>query len=114
MKVSTGISRALCAALVIMAGLGTVAGAAAQGASPQSTSELSRLRLSCDDFTRNRDNTWSPIRSIVVGVMAVSPTSSFRAGDSVGGADLGAILDQECKDQLGQAGALNPSGPPSR
>ena len=114
MRVSTEFCRALCASLTVIAGLGTGAGAAAQGASPQSASELSRLRLSCGDFTRNRDNTWSPTHSIVVGVMAVSPTSSFRAGDMVAGADLGGILDQECREQTGQPGALNPSAPPSR
>ena len=105
MRLSPGSCRALCVSLIVMAGLASGAGAAAQGASPQSTSELARLRLSCGDFTRNRDNTWSPTHSIVVGVMAVSPTSSFRAGDSVGGTDLGAILDLECKDQAAQFGA---------
>jgi hypothetical protein len=114
MRVSTGFCRALCASLTVVAALGTSAVAAAQGASAQSLSELSRLRLSCTDFTHNRDNTWSPNRSIVVGVMVVSPTSSFRAGDMIGGADLGALLDQACDEQTGQPGALNPSATPIR
>ena len=114
MRVSPGFCRALCAALMFIATLGTGTVAAAQGASAQTTSELSRLRLSCGDFAHNRDNTWSPTHSIVVGVMAVSPTSSFRAGDSVAGADLGAILDRECNDQAGQPGVLTPFPTPGR
>jgi len=65
----------------------------------QGSSNLSNLNLGCSDFTRNRDGTWSPAHSIVVGVMAIRPTLSFRAGDRVGGTNLGAILDDECKQQ---------------
>jgi hypothetical protein len=97
-----------------MTALGTTRVAIAQDKNNQPTAELGRLRLSCDDFTRNRDNTWSPTHSIVVGVMAVSPTASFRAGEIVGGADLGAILDTECNAQSGQPSTANPAAAPNR
>jgi hypothetical protein len=115
MRVATGFSKALGASFALMAALGTSTVAAAQDRTPQqnaaaqATGELSRLRLSCADFERNRDNTWSPVRSITIGVTAVSPTASFRAGETAGGADVGAILDRECNQQAGQ-----PSGPPPR
>lgn len=96
----------LCASLAFAGALGasTIAAAqdttAQQRAAAQNTTDLSRLRVSCGDFTQNRDNTWSPTHAITVGVTVVNPTASFRAGESVAGADLGAILDKECKDQV--------------
>lgn len=105
MKVSPGFCTALCASLAFAGALGTSWVAAAQdataqqNAAAQNTTELSRLRLGCGDFTRNRDNTWSPTHAITVGVRVVNPTASFRAGESVAGANLGAILDQAYKDQ---------------
>ena len=112
-RVATRFYPALGAPLAFIAALGGAGVAPAQDKTTQTITELGRLRLSCGDFARNRDNSWSPTHSVVVGVMAVSPTSSFRPGDSVAGADLGAILDQECKDQTAQF-APNPSATPSR
>lgn len=105
MWVSPRFCTALCASLAFAGALGTSTVAAAQDttaqqrAAAENTTELSRLRVSCGDFTRNRDNTWSPTHAITVGVTVVNPTASFRAGETVAGADLGTILDKECKDQ---------------
>lgn len=61
---------------------------------------LDSLNLSCSDFERNSDGSWSPAHALMVGAMTVSAAASFRAGDIVGGrngVDLGTMLDKECK-----------------
>ena len=61
---------------------------------------LDSLNLSCADFERNSDGSWSPAHALTIGAMTVSAVSSFRAGDIVGGrngVDLGTMLDKECK-----------------
>lgn len=108
MRVSARIGKALCTSLTCLAALGNATMAPAQ-----TGGELSRLRLSCSDFTKSRDNTWSPLRPIIVGTVAVNPGSSYRAGEFVGGTDLGAILDGECVQSAPPGMPADPSPTPN-
>lgn len=52
--------------------------------------------LTCADFRRNSDGSWSPTHTLLVGAVAMSPGSRFQTGMKVFGSDLAATLIAKC------------------
>ena len=57
---------------------------------------MTPLELSCKDFTRNSDGSWSPVTSVAIGTFVFGPAISFRSGDLVSGIDVAKWLDEHC------------------
>lgn len=83
--------RLLCAAL-IAAGIVAVAAAALAAPAPP----LENLGLGCGDFTHNDDGSWNPAHPVAIAGLVLNVIRTFRAGESIAGVDLGAILDRDC------------------
>ncbi|HEY3917155.1 MAG TPA: hypothetical protein VGL83_05155 [Stellaceae bacterium] len=86
-------SKILCAA-ILFAGVAAPASTALAAPVPP----LANLDLSCSDFTHNQDGSWNPAHPIAIAGMVINVISSFHAGDTIGGVDLGAILDRDCRN----------------
>ena len=52
--------------------------------------------LTCADFQRNPNGSWSALTPITLNGVSFGPGVSFTAGVSFGGIDLGAILNRQC------------------
>jgi hypothetical protein len=52
--------------------------------------------LTCADFRRNDDGSWSPTHTLLVGTVAMSPASHFQPGMKVFGSDLATTLNTKC------------------
>jgi hypothetical protein len=52
--------------------------------------------LTCADFQRNADGSWSPTYPIGLNGVSFGPGVSFNPGVSLGGVDLAAALNQQC------------------
>lgn len=74
---------------------GMVAAASAAVAAP--APPLENLSLSCSDFTHNDDGSWNPAHPVAIAGLVLNVIRSFRAGESIAGVDLGAILDRDCR-----------------
>lgn len=53
--------------------------------------------LTCADFVRNPNGSWSPVRPVTLNGVTMSPGVAFMPGVSFGGVDLANILNQQCK-----------------
>ncbi len=73
----------------------SAANAAAQVQPPQRPL-ASMPALSCADFRRNSDGSWSPTHTLLFGNVAMSPGTRFQAGMKIFGSDLGATLTARC------------------
>lgn len=58
---------------------------------------LENLSLSCSDFQHNDDGSWNPAHPVAIAGLVLNVIRSFRAGESIAGVDLGAILDRDCR-----------------
>jgi hypothetical protein len=67
-----------------------VFGLAPTVASTQST-------LTCADFVRNPNGSWSPVRPITLNGITMGPGVAFMPGVAFGGIDLASVLNQQCK-----------------
>jgi ABC-type glycerol-3-phosphate transport system substrate-binding protein len=74
---------------------GLVLTGAAFAQSPQTT-QTAAVPLTCWDFARNADGSWSALHSITVNGVSFGPGVAFRPGVSFGGVDLAATLNQQC------------------
>ena len=68
----------------------------ASAASAQSTG------LNCQDFRKNNDGSWSPIRPVSIqlpsgGNVVVGPGVTLRPGGQFMGFDLATVLNAQCK-----------------
>jgi hypothetical protein len=79
--------RASCILAVCCAALGVANVASAQYSSPP---------LTCQDFVRNPDGSWSPIHPVMMNGVTMGSGVAFREGVSFGGVDLAAALDRQC------------------
>jgi hypothetical protein len=52
--------------------------------------------LTCSDFKRNPNGSWSPLVGITLNGVTMGPGVSFTPGVSFGGVDLASILNQKC------------------
>jgi hypothetical protein len=53
--------------------------------------------VSCADFTKNPDGTWSPVRPYTLNGITMGPGVRFTPGVNFGGIDLGSALNQHCQ-----------------
>jgi len=74
--------------------LSATAASAQMAAAPRAT--LKGPSLTCADFHRNDDGSWSPTHTLLVGTVAMSPGSRFQRGMKVFGSDLAATLTAKC------------------
>jgi len=54
------------------------------------------VNLTCADFKRNPDGSWSPVRPVTLNGVTMGPGVAFTPGVSFGGVDLGSLLNQKC------------------
>jgi len=54
-------------------------------------------QLTCADFVRNPNGSWSPVRPITLNGVTMGPGVQFMPGVSFGGVDLASILNQQCR-----------------
>jgi hypothetical protein len=52
--------------------------------------------LTCADFARNPDGSWSPLVPVTIGAVTMGPGVRFTPGVSFGGIDLASILNRQC------------------
>jgi hypothetical protein len=52
--------------------------------------------LTCSDFARNPDGSWSPVKPVNVNGVIMGPGVRFTPGVQFGGIDLAAVLNQQC------------------
>jgi len=52
--------------------------------------------LSCRDFKKNEDGSWSPIRSIALGNVTLLPANHYKVGDVLAGLPLPEMLNKQC------------------
>ncbi|HTV80211.1 MAG TPA: hypothetical protein VMF03_18305 [Steroidobacteraceae bacterium] len=57
---------------------------------------LATLNLTCSDFKRNQDGTWSARHPLQIGPSRVSPDVPLKPGGTYGGIDLAGTVDKEC------------------
>jgi len=79
------------------------------------------LKLPCDAFVKNDDDTWSALRSVPIHGVGESFTvregSVLRPGAAIRGVDLAGILDQQCPatpEPAPAPAAAQPTAPPPR
>jgi hypothetical protein len=53
--------------------------------------------LTCSDFVRNPDGSWSPVRVITLNGVTMGPGVAFSPGVAFGGVDLATILNRQCR-----------------
>lgn len=53
--------------------------------------------LSCLDFQRNPNGSWSPLKPVSIGGVQMTPGVQFTPGVSFSGIDLAAELNRQCK-----------------
>jgi hypothetical protein len=53
--------------------------------------------LTCADFSRNPNGSWSPVRVIHLNGITMGPGVAFSPGVYFGGVDLATILNQQCR-----------------
>ena len=77
-------------------------GAAASPVISPSTSPIpAGQALTCADFHRLANGSWTPRRPVAVGGVALTPGVSFSRGVSFGGVDVAAVLDASCRSSRG-------------
>ena len=54
------------------------------------------VTLTCADFVRNPNGTWSPVHPVQIGPVTMGPGVSFSPGVQFGGIDLASILNKQC------------------
>jgi hypothetical protein len=52
--------------------------------------------ISCGDFRRNPDGSWSPLHGVTIGDVTISPGSAFQPGGKVAGVDIATYLNAKC------------------
>jgi hypothetical protein len=52
--------------------------------------------LTCADFQKYPDGSWSPTRPVHIGKWLITPGVYVRPGDFIGGYDLGSALERSC------------------
>lgn len=75
--------------------MSTFATSCVLGAMP--TVALAQQPLSCADFVRNPNGSWSPVRPVTLNGVTMGPGVQFVPGVSFGGVDLASILNQQCR-----------------
>jgi len=54
------------------------------------------VALTCHDFQRNPDGSWSPVRPVVLSGVALSPSTHYKKGDVLAGVPLPEVLEKQC------------------
>lgn len=60
------------------------------------TASAQNRPLTCADFVRNPDGSWSPVVPVFLNGVTMGPGVSFRPGVSFGGIDLASVLNRQC------------------
>jgi len=53
--------------------------------------------LTCRNFVRNPNGSWSPVRKISIRKITIGPGVQFTPGVYFGGIDLAALLNRRCR-----------------
>lgn len=53
--------------------------------------------LTCGDFQRNPNGSWSPRVGVTINGISMGPGVAFNRGVAIGGIDVAALLDQKCR-----------------
>ena len=75
--------------------LSTLAALSLAGLTPGAAVAQNAL-LTCSDFARNPDGSWSPVRPVFINGVTMGPGVRFMPGVSFGGVDLASILNRQC------------------
>ncbi|MGA7326854.1 MAG: hypothetical protein WBX25_20775 [Rhodomicrobium sp.] len=54
------------------------------------------VALTCRDFQKNPDGSWSPVHPVVLSGMALSPSAHYKKGDVLAGVPLPEVLEKQC------------------
>jgi hypothetical protein len=53
-------------------------------------------QLTCADFVRNANGSWSPLVPVTIGGVTMGPGVAFTPGVMFSGVDLAALLEKNC------------------
>ena len=56
--------------------------------------------LSCSDFVRNPDGSWSSVKPVSFGGITLGPGVKFSPGVRFNGVDLGSTLNMHCRSSI--------------
>jgi hypothetical protein len=70
--------------------------AAASHSFAQSPTRAVPLALTCREFHKNPDGTWSPNLPMEIGGVRLSPTVGYKKGQVIGGLPLVDVLEESC------------------
>ena len=56
-----------------------------------------RAPLSCQDFHRSANGSWSPVRVVRIGSITIGPGVFVGRRVAIGGIDLAAMLERQCR-----------------
>jgi hypothetical protein len=76
--------------------LGIAVASLAFSASAQNTMPPPQKQITCADFARNPNGSWSPTHPININGVSMGTGVSFTAGTSFGGLDIAAWLNANC------------------
>jgi len=87
---------AALAPLVVVQSIAQTAPASAQGPAPLTKT------IPCDAFKKEDDGSWRPTRDVNVelpdgNVLTVGSAVTFTPGNPIGGLDLAAVLERQCR-----------------
>jgi hypothetical protein len=92
MSKSVSLSCALAAVLV----LATALQSSAQQAPSAGPAPVGTVALTCADFHKNADGTWSPNHDIIIGSARITASASYKKGQVIGGLPLVDALEESC------------------
>jgi hypothetical protein len=69
----------------------------AAGIAPVIARAQTQAPLTCADFQRNPNGSWSPVRAVTLNGVMMGPGVAFTPGVLFGGVDLATILNQQCR-----------------
>jgi hypothetical protein len=81
---------------VVAASVILLASALPVSAFAETITQTASRPLTCADFRRNADGSWSPTHPIGLNGVSFGPGVSFNPGVSFGGIDLASALNQQC------------------
>lgn len=59
--------------------------------------DATNVHIKCADYQRNQDGSWAPVHAVTINGTTLNPGVSFSEGQSFGGVNLAAQLNQHCR-----------------
>jgi hypothetical protein len=76
--------------------LASISAGLAQSAQQPTQTQTASVPLTCFDFQRNPNGSWSPMHPIQINGVGMGPSVAFNPGVAFGGVDLATALNQQC------------------